>query len=459
MLAVGMGQRHSPGKQAAAATRRFVVASVVLAAWVAVVGPWPIPRGEPPFAETAAGREGVARARAAARAVQDEVARSAVQGIEAGFGKREIVPPAGTTLAGYGRRARAVAHEGIHDPCAARAIALRGRGNGEVALVLGADLLFVNALLRERVLERLAADPGIPRERVFFTATHTHSGPGNYAGTLAEGFAIGFAREDAVAAIASALAGAARDAVRSLAPLEVRVARGRAPALVKNRFFRPGEPGAAVANAALDVVAFERGGAIAGMLVAFGAHATVVGPEPPLLSADYPAGLYRRLEREGAVVLFAASAVGSQAPDAAPFAGRADAFGRALAGEVEALLPRAAPAAGFGLRTVEVPLPDAAVRLAPDYRLSPLLARTQLRDAAPLSILRLGDHIFAGFPAEISGEVAAPLALAALSFSGDYHGYVLPDAYYDLWRYENRLSLRGPGFAAYLAALAAAVAG
>jgi hypothetical protein len=41
-----------------------------------------------------------------------------------------------------------------------------------------------------------------------------------------------------------------------------------------------------------------------------------------------------------------------------------------------------------------------------------------------------------------------------LSFNGDYAGYVLPDRYYDLGKYENRMSFHGPYMGSYLRELA-----
>jgi neutral ceramidase len=448
------------------AEARLARAVAGLAALIALFGPWPIPRGA--FEETAAGRAAVALAGEAGRAAVREAGAGGGR-LEAGFGRVPIDVPAGANLAGYGTRARRVPSAGTHDRCAARGIALREGPGGAPALVLGADILYVNDVVRRRVLDALARDPGLAAERVFFTATHTHSGPGNWARSFAESIAAGAFREDVTGAVVRALVLAGREAVRDLAPAEARVVRASGAGLVRNRYFEDGR--AVPVDAEIGAVVFERRGALAGLFVSLGAHATLVGAERPLVSADWPGGLARCFEedRGARACLFAAGPVGSQGPEERAIAGlpgdafaRAEAFGRLVA--APALARGGAPARGVGLRTIEVALPPLAVRIAPDLRVSALLAATQL-DAgpAPLSVLRLGDELFLGFPCEVSGEVALAMKAAArargvsltvLSFSGAYHGYVPPDAYWEEWRYENRLSLHGPRFAAYLEALA-----
>jgi hypothetical protein len=175
--------------------------------------------------------------------------------------------------------------------------------------------------------------------------------------------------------------------------------------------------------------------------------------------------------------LFAAGCAGSQAPRTEAVGGspaddfaRARAYGDLVATRVEAAI-RAATGApepiDVDLCTVEIPLPPPAVRLTPDLALAPLIASTQLSARAPLSLLRVGDDGFLGFPCEITGEVALAMEaevarasrgarLHVLSFSGDWHGYVPRDEYWAQDRYENQLSLHGPRFAEYLEALARA---
>lgn len=464
---------------------RFFVACGALAAVVLLVGPWPIP--DQPRAwtleewhasrERALARPEAVEARAlaakAGREATAEARAAAGKALHAGFGRSEIRAPVGkdigANLAGYGVRAGIFpAHaEEVHDPCFARAIALsNGPGAPVAALILGADILLVNDRLRARVLAELAKDPGTPADRTLFTATHTHSAPGNFSEGAAEAVACGKFREDVTGAIVTAFVEAAREAVRTRAPARSVVTHDAAPEQVRNRYWRSGErivPLDAQLTT-LKLLADDR----SGVLAVFGAHATVVGPRRPVISGDWPGGAAGVLERDGGVAIVAAGAVGSQAPRTADGLpddyARAQDLGARIAARVRDVRGTVDPAPGVSLRTVEIPLPPFSFRFAPEWRASPILVSWlyPARKTAPFSVLRIGREAIIGFPAEISGEVSldmkaiaarAAVRLTVTSFAGAYHGYVPPDEYYLRWRYENRMSVHGPHFAAFLRSL------
>lgn len=94
--------------------------------------------------------------------------------IQAGVARLEITPKTGLPMAGFGGR---IAEE-VLDPLHVRALVFRAgeRGIGFVVY----DLLYpfgeqISGQLRQRISERT----GI--EQVFFSATHTHSGPGTHS--------------------------------------------------------------------------------------------------------------------------------------------------------------------------------------------------------------------------------------------------------------------------------------
>jgi hypothetical protein len=499
---------------------RLLAALAALTSFVLLVGPWPLPRT--PVDETPEGRAALLGARGlgasgagepgaappAAPATGPGATSGAPAGpsperspapLRAGLGRREmrvpIGPGKGVLLAGYGIRAgiRPMPALEVADPCHARALALETPAGP--ALLVAADILYIGAETRRRLLAALAADPGIPASRVMLTATHSHAAPGEFAGGPAETIAVGAFREEVVAAVVLALAGAARDAVRDLAPAELDVARTSVPSLVRNRYWRADEAAhGIVVDADLTVlrVRAPREGAggdasapgrLRGVFAVYGAHATVLGPWRARLSGDWPGAFSAAVERgtPGAVALVAAGSVGSQAPDppeVPAIAGededdrdlrRARAMGESLARTaLELPLEAAAPAAA-SLETRDLPYPAPLFRLAPDWRASPLFVAWLYPTPreAPFSALRLGRDVFLGVPAEISGEVslamkaaaarAAPgVRLTATSFAGHYHGYVPPDRCYERFRYENRLSIHGARHGAFLEAIAAA---
>ena len=93
--------------------------------------------------------------------------------MRAGLGRREITPPMGVELAGYGyyleRRALSV-----RDPLYARALILEE--GGLRAMIVSCDLLGLSRAVCEAVLAH-AETLGISREHVLILSIHTHTGP------------------------------------------------------------------------------------------------------------------------------------------------------------------------------------------------------------------------------------------------------------------------------------------
>jgi neutral ceramidase len=98
--------------------------------------------------------------------------------LRAGFGKRDITPPPGVGLSSFSIDSRQAV--GFRQRLFARAIVLEDRKGERLALVV-VDLGEVSLLLHREVAHRvLRAGTGIGADRLLLSATHTHSGPGNY---------------------------------------------------------------------------------------------------------------------------------------------------------------------------------------------------------------------------------------------------------------------------------------
>ena len=91
-----------------------------------------------------------------------------------GFGKRDITPPVGSELAGFGhflsRRSRAV-----FDQLYASAMAVED--GGSAAMVISCDLLLLTAGQVAETRRTIAEATGLEAGRVMVCCTHTHSGP------------------------------------------------------------------------------------------------------------------------------------------------------------------------------------------------------------------------------------------------------------------------------------------
>ena len=91
-----------------------------------------------------------------------------------GYGQREITPPMGVELSGYGyflqRRCDAV-----QDPLYARAVAFRQQDNTQ--LIINCDLLGLGPWMVDAVRGALNQWYGLSAEQVLLLSIHTHTGP------------------------------------------------------------------------------------------------------------------------------------------------------------------------------------------------------------------------------------------------------------------------------------------
>ena len=198
----------------------------------------------------------------------------------AGAAKVVLPVAAGMDLMGYPDRAGPAT--GVHDALHVRALVLAAPD--PVALV-SVELCWVGEDLVAAARERIARDTGIPPDRVFVSATHTHSGP-----------------HDQVVELDAAIAAAVAEAAAALRPARVGAGFGmvHGVALNRRRLEDPVDP----ALLALRVDG-EDGRPLA-LYVGFGCHAVVLGPDNRLASGDWPGACARALEEQlGAVVLVA----------------------------------------------------------------------------------------------------------------------------------------------------------
>jgi hypothetical protein len=359
-------------------------------------------------------------------------------------------------LAGYGKRVFMQGNAGVDDEPQVKVLAL-DNGTTRILLVT-VDLLYLNRVIVAYVLDQFDRESiDVPRENILFSASHTHSAWGGYAGKLIECASTGRPRPGVVEAIARAITLTSREAIHRLEPARVAFASGSlAPgAFTKNRI-DPDLP----CNDWLDVMTVQSTstGCPLGTVVIFSAHATCRSSQDRRVSADYPGVLCRIVEgRSQAPCLFLAGSVGSMGPPemGPPRARWATKLGTRLADEVYSLTPSAEvgqntltlAAVGFDWKT---PAPQG--KFGRDWRLSPVAAGIVGPALAYLQAVRIGPWILAATPADYSGELALELRKAnpglttiITSFNGDYAGYILPDRHDDHDSYEPRsMNILGP---------------
>ena len=414
------------------------------AAFVALVGPWP---------SYSSSYEGTEYA-SATFARLDALPLAPTTGpLIAGAAAKDITPPVGEPMAGFSAR-KPKTGEGVHDNLFAKAISL---SNGrKTVTIVGGDILLVLPELRDAVLQRL----NLPREEVYFTATHTHSGPGGYSSRWVDQMTLGEFDRAILTRLADAFAEVIRQSRSNMRPAEIDLRAvhprdGGAGEYVANRI-----AGDSPAFGTLHALTIRTDHGAMAIAVVASPHPTCLGADNRLLSGDYPGVVQRAAEKDRqCTCMFLAGAVGSMRPadigesgfeQAESVGGRIWARAKPDGTPGGPSLPQVTLAASV----LEVDLPPQQYLLGKYLRVSPVAASYLHGRRTYVQVLRINQTVFLGMPCDYSGELAAELERACAgqslfpvitSFNGDYIGYLLPHDRYAKASYETRdLNLFGP---------------
>ena len=190
--------------------KRVVVGGALCVLVIALATLRPVDRGE--WVQTASALAALADAGARQR----ELAAARPAALEAGWASAPLELRIGEPLAGYGAR-RGAASVGAEEPLFARALFLRA-GGAEVVLV-AADVLLVHREVAREVVQ-LCAARGLAERAIYFTATHTHCGPGGWGPNVIEQAVCGKFDADAVHRLARVLAAVIVSARAAAKPAE-----------------------------------------------------------------------------------------------------------------------------------------------------------------------------------------------------------------------------------------------
>jgi hypothetical protein len=206
--------------------------------------------------------------------------------LKAGFAKRNISPERGAPLAGFA--ARQGACEGIHDELFARALVLTN-DTAAVALV-SLDLLAVASDFVEATRKAAAARVPIKPSAILIASTHTHAGP-----VTVNAFFNPDESLDAqyMARLQEAIVGAIEAAWQSRFDARVGVGTGAITTVGVNRRSPDGLP----IDREIGIVKVDdTQGKTKGVLINYGCHPTVLGPDNLLASGDFPNMTIDRVE-------------------------------------------------------------------------------------------------------------------------------------------------------------------
>ncbi len=404
--------------------------------------------------------------------------------IRVGLAEVDLTPSSPRPLAGFIGQIR-TPFVGVDSPCLARALTVES--GSDALTILTADLLLINAKLAKATCERA----GVRLDQVYFTASHTHGGPGGWGDHPLEMLVAGAYDPAFFDELADRLAQVVQTSRAKLEPAEIGFVQVQTRGRQSNRVER-----GSTTHDALSALIFRPAGARDGtkpitppagtkpivassgtkpiaILVVFGAHATVSHPVPPRLGGDYPATLASELKRRTGArsVLFASGAVGDASPSrpkAASQLASAEALGSSLADDLMAALPSARFERDVTVANLrlDVDLPPVRLPFVSKWlRFSPLATWWIADRQTHLHAIRLGPAALVGFPGDYSGHLADRLVAStrgvgissvATSFDGDFRGYLVSESVFrEKSCYETRLmSFHGSWTGEYLNDLA-----
>ncbi len=204
----------------------------------------------------------------------------------AGAGSIRLPVVSGVALEGYVARLARSTH--VHDTLLATAMAIAV--DGDLAVVAVVDAIAVDRDLCAEVAARAGVDP----RRLILCASHTHSGPAGVTSACApSGADVDLSIREAVI---DCCAQAARDALATLAPAELRFSRARSTGVTSNRAIADGPRDRRISA----LVARRLDGSPIGALLLFACHPTLLGAASTAVSADLPGAVRAALPAFGA---------------------------------------------------------------------------------------------------------------------------------------------------------------
>lgn len=288
----------------------------------------------------------------------------------AGVAVTKITPDRPMWLSGYANRNKPA--DGTQSDLHAKALVLEDPTGRRVAVVT-MDLVGISRELSVAVCSELKARYQLPREAVWLSVSHTHSGP-VVTGNLAAMYSLDDAQaklvEEYSAALKPKLIALVGSAIAELAPADLSHGRGLVTFAVNRRTNREAdvpklrEQGRLKGPVDHDVPVLAvraKDGKVRAVLFGYACHATVLSGYE--WSADYPGYAQAAVEKAhpGAVGLFFAGCGGDQNPLPRRSAAMAERYGQELARGVEDVLkaPMARVAGRLGLSYAEYDLPFA----------------------------------------------------------------------------------------------------
>lgn len=235
----------------------------------------------------------------------------------AGTGRSDITPAPGTPQGGWG----AQTHQrglGADMPFYATALVLSD-GN-EIAAIVDVDSIGFDGEWTEKIIQAIEDLTRIPRERIRFSCTHTHSGPNTFRlATISEGLDMVLSYLDG---LPQRIAGAVWQAQQQLTRVRCAAGAGSCDINVNRRFRTPegtvvvGRNWKGTVDHTVRVVRFDDlSEDPVATIIHYACHPTTTAWDNKLFTPDYPGAARRVVEDQvGGTCLFLQGATGNLTP-------------------------------------------------------------------------------------------------------------------------------------------------
>jgi len=235
----------------------------------------------------------------------------------AGVGRCDITPAPGTPQGGWGAQTH---QRGLGADMPLYATALVVSDTSQSVALIDADAIGFDRQWTDRILEAILKLTGLPRERIRFSCTHTHSGPNTFRlGTITEGLdmAVAYLEE-----LPRRIAGAVWQAQQNLTPVRCAAGSGSCEINVNRRLRLPdgrvviGNNWDGPVDRTVRVVRLDglNGDPVA-TLLHYACHPTIMAWQCKVATPDYPGAARHVVEEQtGSSCLFLQGATGNIGP-------------------------------------------------------------------------------------------------------------------------------------------------
>ena len=356
-------------------------------------------------------------------------------------------------MAGYGPRAP---YHTVLDSLNSRAMVI-DNGTKEIAII-SLDLIMFPRLVKQGVYNALH-EHGFSKNEIYLSATHTHSGFGNWEKSNAGKFIFGdFDQQNTNYLIEQIVAGVLK-AKKSKTASEIGFQKIDANEFVVNRL--AGEKG--TKDPYLRIIYVKKENGQKGLMVSFAGHAVNLDADIWELSRDYPGILVDELENEQEIefAMFCAGMVGSHNIDIDLPKGheRIQTTGKLLSNKISSEMDSVTYSANttLGGIDIDIELPPSQLRITEELVIRDWLFRVLMGPLeANIKILEIGDILMIGMPCDFSGELSVNNNLDQFaldhhknlfitSFNGNYVGYITEDSHYPTCNHDEVKTLNWVG--------------